>query len=502
MSFTNGLLSTDLQYFIMGESNMKEYKLFINGKDQASSSGIIVDDINPSTGEVFAKVHMADKADIEDAIASAYTAQKGWAATAPREKESVLLKAADLFEERAEEIKNILMHESGSVIAKCMFEIGMVADILRTAAGEARRVSGETFTSNDPGTFSYSLRRPLGVIAGISPFNAPMILSSKKFAFALAAGNTFILKPSSHTPVCGLVFGEIFRDAGLPDGVLNIIPCSSRDIGDSFQVDPRISMITLTGSTEVGKKVAAAAAANLKKCTVELGGKSPTIILDDADVDFAVDTAAFSIFLHQGQICMAGSRILVQEKIYDEFCEKFAAKVKNLKVGRPDDPTTIVGPLIEEAQCQFINGLVDDAVSKGADLLAGRESEGTYYKPTVVTNVNESMTIFHEEAFGPAAVIVKVKDLDEIIAMSNNSNYGLSSAIVTNDLSAAQRLIEDLEAGMVHVNGPTIQDEAHIPFGGVKESGMGREGGHFSIEEMTELKWVTVEGLGNHKYPF
>ncbi|MFT5661415.1 MAG: acyl-CoA reductase-like NAD-dependent aldehyde dehydrogenase [Sulfurimonas sp.] len=481
---------------------MKEYKLYINGQDQASSNGKIVDDINPSNGEIFAKVHMASKEDIEDAIQSAYIAQKSWAKTPPRQKEKVLLKAADLFEERAEEIKTILMQESGSVFAKCMFEIGMVADILRTAAGEARRVSGQTFTSNDPGVLSYSIRRPLGVIAGISPFNAPMILSTKKFAFALAAGNSFVLKPSSHTPVCGLVFGEVFRDAGLPDGVLNIIPCSSRDLGETFQTDKRIAMITLTGSTQVGKIVAASAAMNLKKCTVELGGKSPTIVLGDANVDYAVDTAAFSIFMHQGQICMAGSRIIVEENIYDEFCEKFAAKVKTLKVGNPEDPTTIVGPLIEEAQCKFINGLVDDAVTKGANLLTGREHEGCFYQPTVLADITESMTIFHEEAFGPAAAIVKARDVDHIIELANNSNYGLSSAVITDNLSAALRLTEELDTGMVHVNGPTIQDEAHIPFGGVKESGMGREGGHFSIEEMTELKWVTVEGHLNHHYPF
>ena len=481
---------------------MKEYKLYINGQDKASSNGKIVDDINPSNGEVFARVHMASKEDIEDAVQSAYVAQKSWAKTTPREKEKVLLKAADIFEERADEIKTILMQESGSVIAKCMFEIGMVADILRTAAGEARRVSGQTFASNDPGVLSYSTRRPLGVIAGISPFNAPMILSTKKFAFALAAGNSFVLKPSSHTPVCGLVFGEVFRDAGLPDGVLNIIPCSSRDLGETFQTDKRIAMITLTGSTQVGKIVAASAAMNLKKCTVELGGKSPTIVLGDADVDYAVDTAAFSIFMHQGQICMAGSRIIVEANIYDEFCEKFAAKVKTLKVGNPEDPTTIVGPLIEEAQCEFINGLVDDAVEKGANLLSGREHEGCFYKPTVVSDIDESMTIFHEEAFGPAAAIVKARDIDHILELANNSNYGLSSAVITDNLSAALRLTEELDTGMVHVNGPTIQDEAHIPFGGVKESGMGREGGHFSIEEMTELKWVTVEGHLNHHYPF
>ncbi|MFT7005145.1 MAG: acyl-CoA reductase-like NAD-dependent aldehyde dehydrogenase [Sulfurimonas sp.] len=481
---------------------MKEYKLFINGKDKVSSNGKIIDDINPSNGEIFARVHMANIEDIEDAIQSAYIAQKPWQATTPRLKEKILLKAADIFEQRADEIKTILMQESGSVIAKCMFEIGMVADILRTAAGEARRVSGQTFTSNDPGVLSYSIRRPLGVIAGISPFNAPMILSAKKFAFALAAGNSFVLKPSSHTPVCGLIFGEVFREAGLPDGVLNIIPCSSKDLGETFQKDKRISMITLTGSTRVGKMVAASAAMNMKKCTVELGGKSPTIVLGDANVDYAVNTAAFSIFMHQGQICMAGSRVIVEENLYDEFCEKFAAKVKTLKVGNPEDPTTIVGPLIEEAQCDYIDGLVDDAVSKGANLLSGREHEGCFYKPTVIADITESMTIFHEEAFGPAAAIIKARDIDHIIELANNSNYGLSSAVITDNLSAALRLTEELETGMVHVNGPTLQDEAHIPFGGVKESGMGREGGHFSIEEMTELKWVTVEGHLNHHYPF
>lgn len=481
---------------------MKEYELFINGKSRPSSNGIIIDDINPSTAKVFAKVHMASLEDIEEAISSAYTASKLWAKTTPREKEAVLLKAADIFESRADEIKIILMRESGSVYAKAMFEIGLVADILRVAAGEARRVFGQTFTSNDPGVLSYSTRRPLGVISGISPFNAPMILSTKKFAMAIAAGNAFILKPSSHTPVCGLIFGEIFKAAGLPDGVLNIIPCSSSVLGETFQTDSRISMITLTGSTRVGKLVAASAAMNLKRCTVELGGKSPTIVLGDADIDYAVDTAAFSIFLHQGQICMAGSRIIVEENIYDEFCAKFAAKVKTLKVGDPEDPTTIIGPLIEEAQCHFIDGLVDDAVAKGANLLSGREHEGCFYKPTVVSNVTAEMLIFHEEAFGPAAAIIKARNIDHIIELANNSTYGLSSSVITNNLSAALKLSEEIHSGMVHINGPTIQDEAHIPFGGVKESGMGREGGHFAIEEMTELKWVTVEAAGNRHYPF
>lgn len=480
---------------------MRTYKPFINGQFQCKSD-TVMEDINPTDGTVFAKIYMADEQDIQDAISSAYKAQKAWAKTTPREKEAVLLRAADIFEKRAEDIKEILMQESGSVFAKCMFEISVVSDIFRVAAGEARRVKGETFTSNDDGVFSYAIRRPLGVIAGISPFNAPMILSAKKFAFAIAAGNSFVLKPSSHTPVCGLIFGEIFKEAGLLDGVLNIIPCKSSVLKETFQNDKRVSMITFTGSTEVGKQIAKSAAENMKKCTFELGGKSPVLVLEDADIDFAVDTAVFGIFMHQGQICMVGSKVIVHESLYDEFCEKFAAKTKSLKIGDPQDPTTIIGPLIEQKQCDFIDGLIDDAVQKGANLLAGRKSEGCFYHPSVLNNVDESMDIFHTEVFGPAVVILKAKSLDEFISLANNTDYGLSSSVITNNVGNYLKIAEEIEAGMLHVNGPTLQDEAHIPFGGVKLSGLGREGGHFSIEEMTELKWITVEAMGNHKYPF
>lgn len=481
---------------------MKEYKLFINGKDVASSTGTLIDDISPSTGEVFAKIHMASKEDIELAIDSAYKASKSWAKTSPREREAILLKAADIFQSKTDEIREILITESGSAFGKSMFEIGLVADILRTAAGEARRISGQTHTSNDPGVLSYSIRRPLGVVAGISPFNAPMILSSKKFAFAIAAGNTFVLKPSSNTALCALIFGEIFKEAGLPDGVLNIIPCSSSVLGEIFQKDKRVKMITFTGSTEVGKKIAGSAAANLTKCTVELGGKSPIIILNDADIDFAVDTATFGVFMHQGQICMAGSKIIVQSDIYDDFSKKFAAKVGAIKASDPRDPHTIVGPLIEKAQCSFIDGLVNDAVSKGARVLTGNSHSGCFYEPTVLADITADMKVFHDEAFGPVAALIKFDTVEEAIEIANDTNYGLSSAVVTKDLGNALRLSEEIEAGMVHINGPTIMDEAHIPFGGTKDSGMGREGGHFSIEEMTELKWVTVEASGNRHYPF
>lgn len=481
---------------------MKEYKLFINGEYVASSDNTIVESVNPFDNSVFAKVHYASAADLENAIASAYKAQKLWAKTTPREKEAVLLKAADIFEKNADEIREILMCESGSTIAKCNFEIGVVSDIFRVAAGEARRVHGQTFVSNDSGVFSYAIRQPLGVVAGISPFNAPMILSSKKFAFAIAAGNSFVLKPCSNTPVCGLIFGKIFQEAGLPNGVLNIIPCNLNVLGETFQKDKRINMITFTGSTATGVHIAQSAAKYMKKCTFELGGKSPVIVLDDADVDFAVDTAFFGVFMHQGQICMAGSRLLVQEKVYDEFCKKFAKKVDILQVGDPKDPKTVIGPLITNKQCGFIDGLVNDAKAKGAKVLTGGEHTGNCYKPTTIADVTPDMEIFSTEAFGPVVAITKFKTLDEAIALANDSEYGLSGAVITNNVEHYLRCVEEVETGMLHINGPTIQDEAHIPFGGVKMSGLGRESGHYSIEEMTELKWVTVEGMGNHKYPF
>lgn len=481
---------------------MKEYKLFINGEYVESSNNTIIDDINPWTGEVYAKLHMASEEDIDKAISIAHKVSKAWANTPAKEREAVLLRAASIIEKRSDEIKDILIQEAGAAFGKAMFETFETADVFRVAAGEARRVSGQTHSSNTPNVLSYSVRRPLGVIAGISPFNFPMILAGKKLAMAIAAGNTFVLKPSTNTAVCGLIFGEIFKEAGLPDGVLNIIPCSSSVLGETFQKDKRVKMITFTGSTAAGRIIAKSAAENFTKITLEMGGKSPIIVLNDADIDYAVDTATFGIFFHQGQVCMVGSKVIVEEKIYDEFCKKFAKKVSSLKVGDPNDPTTVIGPLIEKKQCIFINGLVTDALNKGAKALTGNEYSEAIFKPTVLSHVDESMNVFHEEVFGPVVSVIKAKDADHAVELANNTIYGLSSAVITNDLAKALKLSEEIEAGMVHINGPTVQDEVNSPFGGIKESGMGREGGHFSIEEMTELKWVTIEAIGNRHYPF
>jgi aldehyde dehydrogenase (NAD+) len=479
---------------------MKEYKLFINGEYVSSSTNTLIDDINPTTGKAFAKIHMASKEDIEAAITAADNAFKSWSKTAPKEREAILLRAADIFVSRQNEIRDLLAIETGSTFGKAMFEMGLTSDIIRTAASEAIRISGETYASNHPGMFSYSVRKPLGVVGAITPFNVPIGLASKKFAFAMAAGNTVVVKPASTTAACSIIFGEIFKEAGLPNGVFNVIPCSSSVLGEKFQEDKRVKLITFTGSTEVGKKIAGSAAANLTKFTVELGGKSSIVILNDADIDFAVDTAAFGVFTHQGQICMAGSKVIVEEGIYEQFAVKFTEKVKTLKAGDPLDPSNKIGPLIEQSQCGFIDGLIEDAVNKGAKVLTGYSHEGCFYQATLLQDVTSDMRIFHEEVFGPVATIIKAKNIDHAIEMANDTEYGLSSAVVTNNLAHAKRLSEEIEAGMLHVNGPTIMDEAHIPFGGVKDSGMGREGGHFSIEEMTELKWITIEAPGDRHY--
>lgn len=479
----------------------QEYKLFINGTWVPSSTGMVIDDINPATGEIFAKVHQASTEDIEAAIAAAYASKESWGNTTPGYRENILLNAAAKLEERIPEYADILIDEGGSTFGKAMFEVAVVVSTLRSAAGECRRIFGETMPSDSPGVFSMTVRRPLGVIAGIAPFNFPFVLAMNKVCLALAAGNTFVLKPASSTPVIGLKIAELFESVGLPSGVLNVIPVKGSTLGDKLVTDPRIRMVTFTGSTEIGKQLAEIAGRHQKKITLEMGGKSPLIVLKDADIDYAVDAAIFGIFFHQGQVCMVNSRIIVESDIYELFCEKISAKAQTLKVGDPRLHDTVIGPLIESKQCPFIKGQIDEAVTAGARLLCGGTYEGAFFRPTIVADVTEKMRIFHEESFGPVACIVNVANSEDALAIANNSSFGLSSAIITNDLQKAFDLSFRLEAGMVHINNCTICAEPHVPFGGVKDSGVGREGGHYSIEEMTEVKWMTVQ-MGKRVFPF
>jgi acyl-CoA reductase-like NAD-dependent aldehyde dehydrogenase len=480
---------------------VKTYSLYIDGKWSGAADGAVADDFNPATGALFARVAQAGRADALRAVEAAYKARESWARMIVSERAAILLRAADILATRVDEYREVLIDESGSTFGKSMFEVFYCIDLLRSAAGDARHIFGETLPHSMNGQVGMTIRQPLGVIGGIAPFNAPFLLAMKKVALALAAGNCFVLKPSEETPVIGLKIAELFEAAGLPPGVLNVVTGPARDVAGVLLSDPRVRMITFTGSTQVGKIIAVEAAKYLKKITLEMGGKNPLIVLRDADVDYAVRAGCFGIYFHQGQVCMANSRIIVEAPVFDEFCEKFAARAQTYKVGDPHDPQTVIGPLIRRTQCGFIDEQVKDAVAKGARVLTGGTHQDNFYQPTVVAGVTSDMRIYGEESFGPITSIIKAGSSEEALAIANDTSYGLASGIITNDLQKAMDLALRLESGMVHINDTTVSDEPHVPFGGIKNSGVGREGGRYSMEEMTELKWITVQ-LGQRQFPF
>ena len=474
---------------------------YINGAPIEAPPAAFADVVNPATQRPIAKVFLAQPEHMRRAIDAAYSSKDGWGHTLAAERELILQRAADVLEKARPEIVDLLIDEAGSTFGKAQFEVSFTVNMLRAVSGEARRIQGDVIPADIPGMMSIAIRRPLGVVAGIAPFNFPLLLATKKVCLALAAGNTFVLKPSEETSLIGLKIAEVFQKAGLPAGVLNVVPGDGPTVGPVLFADPRVRLISFTGSTTVGRLIAVECAKHGKKVILELGGKSPLIVLQDADLDYAVSTACFGIFIHQGQICMAGSRIIVESAIYDAFLERFVAKVKTLQVGDPRDPHTVIGPLIRTSQCGLIDGKIQESVAAGARLLTGGTHQGNFYQPTVVADVKPGMPAFRDELFGPVAAVIKADDAAHALSLANDTAYGLSSAVLTNDLQLAMKFALELEAGMVHINGPTVHDEATVPFGGVKDSGNGREGGHWSMDELTETKWITIQ-LGRRPYPF
>jgi len=479
---------------------MKTYQMFINGKWVDAVSGAAFDDLDPYTGEVYARVPKGDAKDADRAMAAAYAARKPWSRTSSFDRALIIAKAGHILEESRMEFAEVLTGEGGSTFGKAMFEISQTVDLLATAAADGKRILGETFHT-DPTKLSMTLRSPRGTVVAISPWNFPLILSMYKVAYGLATGNTVVFKPASDTPVIGLKIGELFERAGLLPGALNVVTGPGSVLGSALIDDDRCSFVAFTGETVTGRQIAQRAAAKLKEYTLELGGKNPLIILADADVDYAVDAAAFGAFLHQGQICMSVGRVIVEQPIVGEFAAKFAKKAASLPAGDPRKPETVIGPLINDGAVKKVDSHVKDAVSKGAKLLAGGKYEGRVYQATVLTNITKDMLVYREETFGPVAPIITVKDEAEALETANDTTYGLSAGIITKDLQKAIFLAEGLEAGMVHVGSASVDAEASVPFGGFKESGQGREGGFYSIEELTEVKWVTIE-KSKHSFPF
>jgi len=487
------------------QTEIRESKQFIGGDWVDAASGDTFDDLDPFTGDVVARVPAGTRADAAKAVDAAAAAFPAWAQSAPAVRQGVFLKAADALESRRDEIVSLLARETGCTFGFGMFQMGFVAGLLRQAAATPYQPIGQVIPSDNPGTFALGVRKPVGVVGAIAPWNAALILSARSIAVPLAVGNTVVLKPSELSPVVGgLVWGEIFAEAGLPDGVLNIVahaPGAAGPIGDELVENPAVRRINFTGSTETGRRLAEAAGRQLKRVVLELGGYNPLIVLADADLEYAVNATAFGAFLHQGQICMSARRIIVERPIADEFTTRLAEKTKTLKTGDPKEPDTIIGPLINDHALQTVKGRVDDAVSKGAKVLAGGVVEGACYQATLIADVPEDSDFARIETFGPVAAIEVVDSADEAVARANATAYGLASGILTSDPDRGVALAQQIEAGIVHVNDQPVGDEPQMPFGGVKDSGFGRFGGQAAAEEFTELRWITVQS-GTHPFPF
>jgi acyl-CoA reductase-like NAD-dependent aldehyde dehydrogenase len=482
-----------------------DHRQYIGGQWVEASNGETFEDLDPYTGDVTATVPAGTREDARAAIDAAASSFPAWSKSAPAERQTVFLRAADVLESRRDEVVALLAAETGCSFGFGMFQMGFVPGLFRQAAGIAYSPIGEILPSDMPGAMAMGLRRPVGVVGAIAPWNAALILSARSISAPLVLGNTVVLKPSEESPyVGGLLWGEIFSEAGLPDGVLNVVthaPGQAGPIGEELAENPHVRRINFTGSTATGRKLAELAGRNLKRVVLELGGYNPLIVLEDAAVDYSVDAAAFGAFLHQGQICMSARRIIVERPIADEFIERFAAKTAGLKVGDPREHDTIIGPLINRKALETVSARVQNAISKGAKLLAGGEAVGPCFQATLLADVPEDSELARAETFGPVAAIEVVGSADEAIERANATSYGLASGILTGDPDKGLALAERLDAGIVHINDQPVHDEPQMPFGGVKDSGWGRFGGTAAIEEFTDLRWVTVQS-GTRPFPF
>ncbi|MFJ4370807.1 aldehyde dehydrogenase family protein [Streptomyces chartreusis] len=482
--------------------------LIIDGREVAASSGRTTSDINPWTGAVCAEVAAGTPDDVRRAVDAADAAFEAWAATKPAERRRILLRAAQLMSERVDEVVRLMAEEVGGVAPWAGFNARLAADILLEAAAEVTRPTGQTLATNAEGVHSAQVRVPKGVIAAISPWNAPVILGVRAVAMPIAMGNTVVMKPSEDAPIaCGLLISDVLHEAGLPAGVLNVVTNDRADAAEvvsALIADPRVRMVNFTGSTEVGRAIGVRAARHLKPAVLELGGKNALLVLQDADVDYAVDAAVFGSFMNAGQICMCVDRVIVHRTLADEFTAKFAARVRALPCGDPGDAGTAVGPVVSADAARRVAALVADAVAKGAEPVAGTgeiEGRGTLIRPVVLTGVTREMKIYHDEIFGPATVVHVVDSTDEAVALANDTPYGLTAGVITEDLAAGLAVAGRLRTGIVHVNDQSIADEPQAPFGGVKSSGYGRFGGQAGAEAFTDTRWVTAQAVGHAHYP-
>ncbi|MFA5630687.1 MAG: aldehyde dehydrogenase family protein [Porticoccaceae bacterium] len=490
---------------------MKEKSVYQNlelqpiaGHWRAGSAGRNLDVRDPFTGETLLSLAMANAEDLDQAYRTAQQAQAEWAATGPGVRGDVMRRAVAIFDERKQEIIDWLIREAGSTQLKAEIEWGSARAITLEAASLPGRAHGRIVPSDIPDKESRAYRKPLGVVGVISPWNFPLHLSARSVSPALALGNAVVVKPASDTPICGgLLLARIFEEAGLPPGLLSVLVGAGADIGDAFVEHPVPAFISFTGSTSVGRRIGQLACGgdHLKHVALELGGNSPFVVLADADIETAVNAAVVGKFLHQGQICMAVNRIIVEEPVVEEFTRRFVARVEALPYGDPKKPETIVGPVINATQLAGLRDKIARAQREGATLLVGGEAQGNVVPPHVFGNVSADMEIAREEIFGPLVGIQSARDAEHALALANDSEYGLSSAVFTADVSRGEQFAQRLRAGMTHINDMPVNDEANAPFGGEKNSGLGRFNGDWALDEFTTTQWVTVQRRPR-TYPF
>jgi aldehyde dehydrogenase (NAD+) len=477
-------------------------KQFIAGEWRTGSMDKVLVDRNPYDGSTVAEFNIASVSDIDDAYRAAERAKLEWDRVNPYAKRAVFERAIRYVEEHAAEITEIIMAELGGTRLKAGIEISLVLDMLKEAATLPLRMEGRIVPSPVDDKENRLYREPVGVVGVISPFNFPFFLGMKCVAPALAAGNGVVLKPHEDTPITGgTLFGEIFEAAGLPAGLLNVVITEIPAIGDAFVEHPVPRVITFTGSAAVGSHVASVAARNFKKPILELGGNSALIVLEDADLDLAVDAAVFSRFTHQGQVCMSANRVLIHRSVYDEFTARYVAKAASLPVGDPRDPDTILGPLINQKQADTLAAQVEQGIAEGARPLLRGETNGTLVHPTVLVDVTPEMSVAQEELFGPVACLMPFDTEDEAVAIANDTQFGLSGAVHTKDLTHGVELAKRINTGMIHINDTTIHDEPIVAFGGEKHSGLGRLNGDWSLNEFTTLKWISIHH-GRRQFPY
>jgi aldehyde dehydrogenase (NAD+) len=479
---------------------MNAGQIFVAGKWQAPLSGETYTPINPANEEPLSAVGKGDERDIDAAVAAARKAfdEGPWPKMSPHERGRIVWKLGDLIQQNLDEMAKLeslctgkTMFDSGKV------EIPFAAEVFRYYAGWASKIHGETLQLRDT-AFTFTLRQPVGVIGAIVPWNFPFLLSSWKLAPALAAGNTVVIKPASQTPLTALKFAQLCQEAGVPEGVLNVVTGPGGKVGMALVRDPRVDKIAFTGSTEVGKQIMREAAGTLKRLSLELGGKSPNIVFADADMEAAVRGAMTGIFYNKGEVCAAGSRLFLEQSIHDEFMSKLTDRVKTFKVGDPMDKTTRMGPVVSKAQMDTVLGYIEAGKREGAKLVAGGQrasvgnGKGYYVEPTIFDGVTNTMTIAREEIFGPVLSVIPFKSVEEGIAQGNATSYGLAAAVWTRDVGKALRAAKAVRAGTVWVNAYNLFDAA-LPFGGFKESGFGREMGSVGLDGYTEVKTVWVD---------